>query len=604
MTEQKYSDVFADWLVELGYTHCFYVAGGNIMHLLESVSQRLTCIPVVHEAAAAIAAEYFTATAGKGRRAVCLVTAGPGITNAMTGVAGAFTESRELLVIGGQVKSTDLATEGIRQRGIQEIDGMALMAPISKGQIQIQDPVGFDALRSLVNLASSGRPGPVYVEFCLNAQAAPWFSDVHPGPLLADTSSSAALPRPRQETLDRVEKLLGGSTRPVLLIGGGVSRALVQSLRQELSDSALPVATSWNALDRIDWHDPANFGRPDTWGMRWSNLLIQQADLVVAVGARLSLQQTGFNWESFAPLAEVVHIDVDEAELSKPHPRKDVRLRWSAEEFLPWLLAIATDHAARWEDWRHFGRTVKSLLPLDDPENFTSHGYVSPYAFAGWLSDVMTTDDILVPCSSGAAETVMMQAFRQKFGQICINNKALASMGYGLSGAIGVSAAWPNRRVFLTEGDGGFAQNLQELGTLGRLGANVKVFIWDNNGYASIRMTQRRYFGGHYVGCDLETGLGLPAWGALCDAYGIPWELLTSLNPEATANLELRLAEPGPLVTIVSMDPEQTYYPKIDSVVSKEGGMKSAPLHRMTPPLDESLMARVGRYLEEFNEQD
>lgn len=599
MSDRTYAEQFIDWLVDLGYTHCFFLAGGNIMHLLNAARTRVTCIPVVHEVAAGIAAEYFNETRPEGSgKAFAMVTAGPGVTNILTAMAGAYLESRELLVIAGQVKSTDLADEGMRQRGIQEINGTALAAPVSKRVLQVQRPVDRAVVEDLVRSGGQDRKGPVFIEFCLDAQAAAAVTDSIPAGLPA-----TALPSMSAAQRQELRSLVGAATRPVLLLGGGVSRGAAARAMPALQDLGMPIATTWNALDRIDYEDPLSFGRPDTWGMRWSNILIQQADLVIAVGARLSLQQTGFNWQAFAPVGRVVHVDLDESELGKGHPRVDLSIAADAEGFLADLVDVSSEVRSEsqvqdWADWRDFGATVKRALPLDDAGNATADGFLSPYEFVSRLSDALTPDDVLVPCSSGGGSTVLMQAFRQKHGQVVINDKALASMGYGLSGAIGAALANPGRRTVLVEGDGGFAQNLQELGTAAIQNLNLKIFIYSNEGYASIRMTQRNYFGGSYVGCDVKTGLGFPDWTLLMTAYGIPVLPLAPQDPFGHEAMRL-LNAPGPAAFIVPLDPEQTYFPKIASRVTQTGTMESNPIHLMSPDLPEDLARRVMPYLQD-----
>lgn len=593
----SYAEQFIDWLVELGYSHCFFLAGGNIMHFLNAARTRLTCIPVVHEVAAGIAVEYFNQTRPEGTgKAFALVTAGPGVTNILTAMGGAYLESRELLVVAGQVKSSDLADAGMRQRGIQEIDGTALAAPVAKATLQIRQPVDRATVEGIARLGAQDRQGPVFFEFCLDAQAATPLPGQPPA-----THAPAVPPRMTDRQSAQLADLVAGCHRPVLLLGGGVSRAVASALRPRLQELGMPIATSWNALDRIGYDDPLNFGRPDTWGMRWSNVLIQQADLIIAVGARLSMQQTGFNWRAFAPVGRVVHVDLDPTELHKGHPRVDLPIQADAHAFLGDLADMARtgrtpDQAAAWEAWRAFGKQVEQDLPLDDPGNITDPGYLSPYSFVSQLSDVLTPRDVLVPCSSGGASTVLMQAFRQQLGQVVINDKALASMGYGLSGSIGAALANPTRRTILVEGDGGFAQNLQELGTVRIQHLNLKIFIYSNEGYASIRMTQRNYFGGSYVGCDVRTGLGFPDWEMLMAAYGIPVRTLDPADPFDADTMTL-LDAPGPAAFIVPLDPEQTYFPKITSRVTPTGTMESNPIHLMSPDLPADLAARVMPYL-------
>jgi acetolactate synthase-1/2/3 large subunit len=247
-------------------------------------------------------------------------------------------------------------------------------------------------------------------------------------------------------------------------------------------------------------------------------------------------------------------------------------------------------------EWLAYAREIRDALPVIESANQTAEGYLSPFVFASELSDLCACDDIIIPCSSGGAFTTMMQAFRQKAGQTIITNKGLASMGYGLSGAIGAAFANPHKRVILVEGDGGFSQNLQEIGTAALNRLNIKIFIFDDSGYASIRMTQRNYFGGRYVGCDIVTGLGLPNWDRLFSAWDVPSLRITTGFPADQNFLDL-LAAPGTAAFIVSIDPQQTYLPKIMSRMTAGGAMESAPLHLMSPDLSEEQKARYLKFI-------
>ncbi len=585
----KYSDVLAEWLVELGYTHCFFVAGGNIMHLLESCSRRLRCVPVVHEVAAGIAAEYFNEV-GLGAKAFALVTAGPGLTNIVTAMAGAYLESRELLVIGGQVKVSDLARGEVRQRGIQEIDGVAIAKPVSERSELVERVVDQAEFARLTRSGEHGRKGPVFLEVPLDVQ----------GAQVDEAALGGAVPgfAPKFEEIGEGEikslvERVRAAKRPVMLLGAGIAREATAALQEELATAGVPVMLTWNAADRMGVDHTMYFGRPNTWGMRYSNVLLQQADLVIALGTRLSLQQSGFNWQQFVPMGEIVQVDCDPAELGKGHPRVALGLCGDANAVLKAVVAQPLgDHA----EWVAFCREVKTALPLVEPVNNTGEGYLSPYAFAEGLSSLCAAEDVVIPCSSGSAFTVMMQTFAQKTGQRIVTNKGLASMGYGLSGAIGAAFAAGGRRTILVEGDGGFTQNLQELGTVAANKLNLKIFLFDDNGYASIRMTQKNYFGGRYVGCDTETGLGIPNWEKLFEAYAVP---VTRIGPgfEQDDAFVKAFQSTGAQAFLVHIDPTQTYFPKISSRVTESGSMESNPLHRMTPDLDEATAAKVFRYM-------
>ena len=582
----KYAEQLTDWLVELGYTHCFFVAGGNIMHLLDGARTRFTCVPVVHEVAAGIAVEYFNEAGGKGR-AFAMVTAGPGVSNIITAMSGAWLESRELLVIAGQVKSEDLATGGVRQRGIQEIDGVGLAAPVAKHSVQMKKPMPKAEFVSLVNAGSTGRPGPVFIELCLDAQGAPPLKEqaIEVKPQINAAAS--------ETEIDLVITQLKSAQRPILLIGGGVSRKSARALQTELTSSGIPVMTTWNAADRIDAAHPSYLGRPNTWGQRAANLLVAQADLIIAVGTRLGMQQTGFNWQQFGRHAYVVHVDIDRAELDKGHPKIDLPVCADADDFLTRLLLKVRGD---WETWVSYAQEVRNALPLNDPANETGNGFLSPFDFYADLVRLSEIDDVIIPCSSGGANSVSMQVIEQKLGQVIITDKGLASMGYGLAGAIGASMAHPGKRTFLIEGDGGFSQNLQELATVAVNNLPIKTFIFANNGYGSIRMTQKNYFGGAYLGCDTETGLGFPDWDMLFQSFGIS---TITLDKDWSTNKEVlsALRSDKPYGFIVPIDPLQTYWPKITSRIVEGGGMESNPLHMMSPDLAPDLFTQVTRYL-------
>jgi acetolactate synthase-1/2/3 large subunit len=591
----KYSDVIADWLIEEGYTHCFFVAGGNIMHLLNSVREKFTCVPFVHEFGAAAAAEYFTATSGDlKRKAFVLVTAGPGFTNTITAIASAWTESRELLVIGGQVKASDLARGEVRQRGIQEINGVDLAAPICKAVLLIDAPIEKSRFTQAIRIGAADRKGPVFIEICLDAQGATVENDalemaVNAELLIANKPSNHLT----QESLDAIEK----AQRPVLLIGGGCDYSKILEIREDLSNLGIPIMTTWNGSDRISSEDENFFGRPNTWGQRHSNIILQQSDLLIAVGTRLGLQQTGFAWDEFIPCGEIIQIDIDEKELSKGHPNVEYPIQMDSIEYLEKLLSLGIN-SERYSTWLLYCREIRASLPTVEDSNVTGEGFVDPFKLMDKVSSLVAHDSVVIPCSSGGAFTVAMQSFKLRGQQRMLTNKGMASMGYGLSGAIGASLAHLETNTYLFEGDGGFAQNIQELGTLIANSLPVKIFVLSNRGYASIRMTQRNYFNGAWVGCDAETGLGLPDWELLANSYKIPYLRVT---PEIFENEDFAkmVNQKGPTFFEVPTDPEQTYFPKIASKVMPDGSMRSNPIHEMEPPLTLELKNKVSKYLDQ-----
>lgn len=582
---EKYAEYFMDVLQGKGYTHCFFIGGGNILHLVEAARKRFTCVPVVHEVSACIAAEYFNEVSdATDERAFALVTAGPGATNCATGVAAAWLESRELLLVGGQARVDFISDGSVRQIGHQEINAIEMFRPVTKEAERFTTARCRHEIEALIEASRTGRKGPVFLEVCLDVSA----YMIDPTELDAcdclAPGSAAVTQGDAIAEIPAIVEALATSERPVLLVGGGVSRAAMTSLLPRLRELGIPVMTTWNGADRVGFDDDLYAGRPNTYGMRFSNLAIQQSDLVLAVGTRLGLQQTGFAWEEFVPLGTLVQVDIDQAELDKEHPNVDIPVCADATRFLDELLSSdAMGRAGQWQDWRTFVRSLRDLLPLAEDANSAAPGYIEAYRFVTELAALTKADDQVIPCSSGGSFTTMMQAFVNVNGQVMITDKGHASMGYGLAGAIGAALRNPEKRTILVEGDGGFAQNMQEVGTAFAQGLNLKIFILDNDGYASIKTSLKAYFGGAYIGCDAASGLGLPDWQTFFSSFGLP----TAVVDEAGFTSEVRtlLAAPGPAAFVVKIDPEQQFFPKIISRMLPDGSMASNPLHRMTPPL-------------------
>ena len=591
----KYSDFLADILSRAGYTHCFFVHGGNIMHILESCRAQMVCIPFVHEHSAVVGAEYFNHLAKDGgEKAFALVTAGPGLTNSVSGIAGAWLESRELLVIGGQCKSSDLSRGAVRQRGHQEVDGVSLTRAITKKSLLVDTPLTHNELAEFLALAAEGRPGPIFLEVCLDTQVGhvkgPGFE---PGNY---REPEFVLPKLSKRDEARLGELLDRSERPILLVGGGVKRSAFRELLPNLENLGLPVMTSWNAADFIEAESPIYVGRPNTWGQRSANILIQQSDLIIALGARLGLQQTGFNWREFGPNADIVQVDIDPLELEKGHPVLSMKMRADASAVLESLIEI-TSPRKQWDAWVYFCRDVRRSLSLIEPRARGNHPTrLSPYELAEWFQKVLAEDDVIIPSSSGGSFTSFMQAYEPRVSQRIVTNKGLASMGYGLAGALGAALSTLGR-VILSEGDGGFAQNLQELGTLSQLRLPVKIFLHSNDGFGTIRKSQESMFGNDWIGCDAGSGLGMPEWQKISEAFGIQYVRVSRENLDSDEVLDF-LKSPLPVFFEVEIDENQIHEPKLGGRVTPEGSIVSTPIHEMSPALSDSTTRAVSKYFE------
>lgn len=588
---EKYADILGDWLVDEGFTHCFMVAGGGCMHLIDGFRSRFTCIPVVHEVTAGIAAEHFNECRESGR-AFALVTSGPGLTNVVTAIAACWAERRELLVISGQVKSTDLLTPPLRQRGIQEVDGTAIVSPIAVKAVRLTKPIDRKAFKDIVRAAREPHPGPVVIEVCLDIQGARVLrKELESADEIRESDSSAQAIAVAQ----KITAAVTAAARPLFLLGGLVSRSVAHASLPSLERLGIPVVTTTSAIDRVPSGSPIAAGRPGTWGgQRSANLIVAQSDLIIALGAQLDLQQTGFNWRGFAPAAKIFQIYPCDAELAKGHPL--ITAGFAAN---PDAVFRETLKRAEWTDrdgWGQYVRRLRKLVPVLEPANDTGAPEGSAFRFLHDLSKATLPDDILAMCSSGGTFTGALQVYEVAKGQIATTSPAFASMGWGLATAIGASFSRPGKRVVLSEGDGGFSQNLQELALVRRHNLPIKMFIMANRGYASIRATQRKFFGGAYVGCDEATGLGFPDWLRLFAAYGIPAAMLAPQD-RSQDRLAALIAGPGPAAWIVEVDPEQPNFPAVTSRILADGSMQSNPLWNQEPRLALEMESQVGRYL-------
>jgi acetolactate synthase-1/2/3 large subunit len=452
----KYSNIIAKWLVELGYTHCFYVAGGGIMHLLDGFRNEFECIPVVHEVSAGICAEHFNQCSNKNQRAFALVTTGPGLTNIVTAIAGCYVEHRELLVISGQVKSTDLLTYPERQRGVQEVDGNAICAPISVKSACLTSPIKRSEFVKLVELSQGPHPGPVVIEICLDIQGAKVIPE-----LLNDKSTHAnsTVTIPTNEAdIDYIVSLLMKASRPIILLGGLVSREIAWQALPMLERLGVPVATTTSAIDRIPSSSLIFAGRPGTWGgQRAANLVLAQADFILVLGAQLDLQQTGFNYTEYATTVNLIHVFPSEVELKRTGPTKLRGILASPDLVLVDLMekAVWVDN----ESWNQYVKNIQELVPSIEAANTCDPEYVNSFIFLKNLSKASNPLDVLALCSSGGTFTGSLQNYEIATHQIATTSAAHASMGYGLATAIGAAFANPNQSVILTEGEGGFSQN-------------------------------------------------------------------------------------------------------------------------------------------------
>ena len=584
-----------DWVQEAGFTHCFFVAGGNAMHLIESASSRFECIPFINEVGAGIAAESFNEICSRNERAFVLVTAGPGLTNLTTAVASAWVDRRELFVIGGQAKSINLSRGSVRQVGFQEIDGVGILAGITKRSVLVDHQIDKSELWSHIQEGRTSPKGPVFVEVCLDIS----MQETKESSLqLKGTENlETAEIDPSDDLLELVCAQLTQSERPLVLIGGEIDRYLCANWIKTLEKLGVPIATTFNGADRISSDYKYYSGRPNWYGSRWANLIIQQSDYVLALGARLGLMETGYNWEEFVPRGRITQVELDPLELEKGHPNVHTRIQADPNLFLEGISSkLLGKRELSISDWQNHIVSIKNDLEKPEKANIAKPGYVEFSKFIYDLTSLLSAEDIINPCSSGGNFEAFGKLMVNKAGQKWVTSPGLASMGFGISGGIGMSLAFPDKRTIVFEGDGGLAQNLQEFGVIRSNNLNLKVFIADNGNYGSIKAHQKSAFNNHYIGCDKATGLWLPNWKLIGDAFGIPVHEIES-NDFDSDDFKKVFNAHGPAIFILKIDPDQVLYPKIASSRNAQGEVVSNPLHLMEPPLSESDFQKYCRFL-------
>ena len=586
----KVSDFVIKCLEETGVKHMFMLPGGGAMHLNDSLgkSDKIQYICCQHEQAASIAAEAYARVNNK--LGLLMVTTGPGGTNALTGVAGAFLESTPMFVVSGQVKRLDMINnQGIRQQGMQELDIISVVKPITKYAVLADDPylIKYHVQRALYE-ATHGRKGPVWIDIPLDVQA----SIVEENELVGYTPfeinfDEEFIEKKAIETINRINS----SERPVLLAGNGIRLSDSISEFEELVDVlGIPVLTTWNGIDLIEETNSLYYGRPGGLGHRYANLIQQNSDLFLSIGARLNLLQTGYNFDGFARAAYKIQVDIDSNELRKINVRPDMPVCSDAGLFIKKILKNKQlIKRKNRKQWFGYADDMKEKYPLIISEYKEQRELVNPYCLIDVISDLMTKNDIYVSGSSGSCIDISMQGFKVKKGQRVFSTKGLASMGYGLPSTIGACLAGGKRLTVSVNGDGGFVMNIQELETIRRLNLPIKIFVLSNHGYGAIQATQTNIFNKHFVACNEASGLSLPNIPEVVRAYG-----LKAFVIDSQINLKEKVSEvlncDGPAVCEVITPITLTALPKQVSYKRSDGQMESLPLEYMSPQLSEEEM--------------
>ena len=593
--KQRLADYVADFLVAHGVTDCFSVVGGGAMHLNDALGHKegLKVTYNHHEQACAMAAEAYARL--DNRIAAVCVTTGPGGTNALTGVVGGWLDSIPMFIISGQVRYDTTARYAaqftgeyaLRAMGDQEYDIVKSVAPMTKYAVMIEDPLQIRyALEKAWHLATTGRPGPVWIDIPVNFQGGYIETDELDG--YDPTEDDAKLP-PAVEatTIQTILDKIKNAKRPVFHAGYGIRLSGGYEAFRRVADKLnIPVVTYWNAVDLIEDDNPLYCGRAGNMGDRPGNWAIQNADLILAIGTRISIRQVGYNWKTWARAAEVIMVDIDRAEMKKPTLHVDMPVWADAKDFLLQMDRVIGDAAPvnTSEGWLTTCQRWKTEYPAVLPRQWEENGKTANvYAFIRYLSSQLP-ENSLTAVSNGACCVVGNQAYVIQKGSRMANNSAIASMGYGLPAAIGTCIGGGRRTTICLEGDGSIMMNLQELQTVLTNKLPIKLFLINNNGYHSIRITQNNLFKEHCkIGIGPESGdLSFPEFRKIAEAFGYPYYSAAS-NAEMKKVVDEVLALDGPVFCEIFTDTTQVWEPKSSTKRLPDGTLVSPPLEDLAP---------------------
>ena len=593
---QRLADYVADFIVSKGVTDVFSVVGGGAMHLNDAIGHHsgLKVTYNHHEQACAIAAEAYARL--ENRIAAVCVTTGPGGTNAITGVVGGWLDSIPMFIISGQVKYTTTAryamqfTDGLPLRAVgdQEYDIVKSIEPMTKYAAMIEDPLQIRyALEKAWHLANMGRPGPVWIDIPVDYQGCYIETDELEGYNISEDVNELP-PSVSDENIELVLKELGNAKRPVIYAGGGIRLSGGYGIFREVIEKLnVPIVTYWNSIDVIEDEHPLYVGRGGNMGDRAGNFAVQNSDLVLAIGTRISIRQTGYDFDTWARAAKVIMVDIDRAEMKKPTIHVDIPIWADAKNFLQRLNdAVSKKQSPLFNEevWLDACKNWKKKYPVTLPRHWEEDdGYANVFAFMRYMSEQLP-ENSLTAVSNGACCVVGHQDYCIKKGTRFIINSAVASMGYGLPAAIGLCLAGGRKDTICLEGDGSIMMNLQELQTIITNKLPIKIFLINNQGYHSIRITQNNLFSEHCkVGIGPESeDLTFPEYKKIAEAFGYPYFEAHS-NEEMKKVVNKALAMPSFVFCEIFTSTVQVWEPKSSTKRLDDGRLVSPPLEDLAP---------------------
>lgn len=594
MSEKKASDYIAKFLEEQEIRHVFGIVGAGNAQIFDAITRlgytEIVCVH--HEQAAVMAATTYYRMNGK--VTVALLTTGAGSTNGVTGVVSAWMDSMPVLVISGNENSRYTTVDNpLRIWGVQGYDSTEMVEKVTKWSARIMQPENvLDVISRAYSIAGTSRQGPVWIDVPMNIQAA-MVEESKMIPVARVVAEVKKAPAGAERILQidegiaKVEKLLAGSTRPVLWLGHGIRLAGAEGeVRQLIEKLGVPALVSWQACDILDSDHPLCFGRAGVYGQRAANFVLQNCDALICIGTRLAIPQIGYDLTEFAREAQIAVVDIDTNELVKLGERIGTPILGDAREFIEQLMSRSNNTYHR-ADWVRQCEIYRERYPVVGPEhadmtNESGTSFINSYRFMQVLEKYFHDDQIVVT-DMGTALLSGHQVLKFKSGQRMMTSTGLGEMGFGLPGAIG-AAFGANREVMCLNCDGGMMLNLQELQTIAHHNLPIKIFIFNNDGYLMIKHTQKALFSGRYSCSDKKSGVSCPDFSKLAYAFGFTsfqirtWEEAEEVLPKVQA-------AKGPVICEVFTHPEQPFVPKLSLVQKKDGSIISPPLEDLSPLL-------------------
>jgi acetolactate synthase-1/2/3 large subunit len=584
----KVSDYIFDYLLSKGVDTIFSVSGGAAAHLLNSVREKpFTYICNYHEQACAMAAEGYARIANK--PACVLVTNGPGSSNTITGVLGAYQDSIPMIIISGQVPVNQsigsLHDIKLRQLGVQECDIISMVKPITKYAVQVTDPDTLQFhLDTAYTIAMSGRKGPVWLDIPLDIQN----SKIQIKEINTEVKNNTI-----EYNLDEIIDVIFKAKSPVIITGNGIHLSQTEKLFLELKNVLqIPVISTWISKDLMNQQDPLFVGNFGLLGERAANFAVQNADLLLILGSRMSIPNIGYKSELFSPKSIKIMVDIDENEIKKPTIKIDYPIVDDLNSFFSkMLLQLKNKNIPNWNDWANKTQSWKQKYPVFQSEYKTNTDKINSFYFMEVLSSVLTDDNVIVT-DMGTSYTCTMQSLQMNGKNRLFTSSACCSMGFGLPGAIGAYYADPQKDIILISGDGGLQMNIQELQTVIHNNVPLKIFVLNNNGYLAITLMQDNLFNGNYIGSNNKSGISSPNFTKLAEAYGFKTFKLKN-NTELEDNINLVLNTEGPVLCEIMMTENQLLIPRVQSSKDTEGKIISTSLENMFPYLDAIEMKEI-----------